>query len=130
MGDVLQLPFPDQHFGGAIDVGCFHTLPRELRAAYAKELARMIHPRRTFVLSWVAREHGGERGPPHRPSLEEVTSALEDEFLFLHTEFRPGASGRRVVGEPSVYCARLGRARFRGPPSGDPPLGAPATELP
>jgi SAM-dependent methyltransferase len=116
VGDVLELPFPDEHFGGAIDIGCFHALPPRLRPAYAQEVARVLHPRRAFALSWVAREHRGEFGPPHRPSVEEVAAALEEQFLFLHTEYRPSASGRRGIGALPVYCARLGRRSFPRPP--------------
>ncbi|HTP53995.1 MAG TPA: class I SAM-dependent methyltransferase [Thermoplasmata archaeon] len=90
VGDVLRLPFTDRAFGGAIDVGCFHTLPVRLRQEYAREVARVLRPEAKLLLSWVAREHQSPMGPPHRPSLEEVTAALEREFLFLRTEFRIG----------------------------------------
>ncbi|HEY6237943.1 MAG TPA: methyltransferase domain-containing protein [Thermoplasmata archaeon] len=115
VGDALRLPFPDAHFGGAIDIGCFHTLPPRLRRAYSRELARVLHPRRSFALSWVAREFRSERGPPHRLSLQEVTDALEEEFLFLQTEYRASSTGRPVRGAPSVYCAVLGRRSFPRP---------------
>jgi SAM-dependent methyltransferase len=116
VADALALPFSDGQFGGAIDIGCFHTLPVQLRRAYSKEIARVIHPHRSFVLSWVAREFRGPCGPPHRLSVEEVSQALENEFLFRHTEFRPSASGRPVKGAPAVYCAHLGRRSFPRPP--------------
>lgn len=116
VGDVLQLPFAEGFFGGAIDIGCFHTLPPSLRRAYAKEVGRVLHPRRSFALSWIAREHRGQPGPRHRPSVEEVAAALEEEFLFLRTEYRPSATGRQVRGAPPVYCARLGRRSFPRPP--------------
>jgi SAM-dependent methyltransferase len=116
VADALRLPFPEGHFGGAIDIGCFHTLPPRLRRAYAKELARVLRPRRSLAMSWIAREHRGTTGPPHRPSLEEVAEALEDEFLFLRTEYRASYSGRPVAGAPPVYCALLGRRSFPRPP--------------
>jgi len=116
VADALRIPVPDGHFDGAIDIGCFHTLPLELRAAYATELARVVQPGSTFLLSWVAREHQDERGPPHRPSLEEVAQALEERFLFLRTEFRPGAPGRKARGGPAVYWARLLRRSVARPP--------------
>jgi SAM-dependent methyltransferase len=116
-GDVLRLPFPSGFFGGAIDIGCFHTQPVRLRRAYAREVARVLRPRSTYALSWVAREYQGTVGPPHRPSLEEVAVALEPEFLFRHVEYRPSASGPVLKGAPSVYCARLGRRSFPRPPA-------------
>jgi len=88
--DVLRLPFPSASFGGAIDVGCFHTFDRRHRPAYARELARVLRPGARYVLSWIAREHSGRLGPPHRPGLDEVTAALEDRFSFLRCEFHRG----------------------------------------
>jgi len=116
VGDALRLPFADAYFGGAIDIGCFHTLPARLRTAYSRELARVLRPRRAFALSWVAREFRGERGPPHRLSLHEVTDAFEEEFLFERTEYRASSTGRPTHGAPSVYCAVLGRRSFPRPP--------------
>lgn len=115
VGDALDLPFPDEHFGGAIDVGCFHTLPLELRKAYAREVHRVVRPRRSFLLTWVAREYKAERGPPHRPSVEEVAVALEEEFLFLETRYLPSYLGRQFKGAMPVYVARLGRRSFPRP---------------
>lgn len=115
VADVLDLPFREAEFGGAIDIGCFHTLPFDKRARYASELSRVLHPRRFLAISWVAREFKGEQGPPHRPSMEEVATALEEEFLFYRTEYRPSASGRQIRGAPAVYCALLGRRSFPRP---------------
>lgn len=115
--DALDTPFPDGHFGGAIDIGCFHTLPIELRRRYSSEVARVLRPRRTFALSWVAREYSAEFGPSHRPSVEEATAAFEEEFLFQQVEFRPSHSGRQFRGALPVYFARLGRRSFPRPPA-------------
>jgi len=111
-GDALALDFPDGRFGGLVDIGCFHTLPVPRRTDYAREAARVLRPGGGFVLSWVAREHEGERGPRHRPSLGEVTEALEARFLFVRTEFRP-ASGE---DGPAVYHAWLTRRASPQPP--------------
>src|ERR1700686_3159579 len=116
VGDVLDPPYPDGFVGGAIGIGCFPALPIRMRKAYGKELARVLRPKRSFVLSWVAREHRTPLGPPHRPSVEEVAAALEDDFLFRRVEFRPSASGRQVKGGLPVYCALLGRRSFPRPP--------------
>ncbi len=117
VADGLDLPFPDRAFGGAIDVGCFHTLPPELRSAYARELARVLRPRGTLLLAVVAREYPGERGPPHRLSLEEVTRAFEEEFLILRSEYRPSYTGRAIPGAMPVYCLELRRRSVPRPPS-------------
>jgi SAM-dependent methyltransferase len=115
VGDVTKLPFAEGAFGGAIDVGCFHTLPLDLRPAYAKEVARILRPRRVLALSWIAREFKGDRGPPHRPSVEEVAHALEEEFLFLRAEYWPSYTGRPQKDAPPVYVAWLGRRSFPRP---------------
>ncbi len=111
VADVLRLPYEDGTFGGAIDIGCFHTLPPALRRAYARELHRVLRPGATHALSWIGREAAELRGPPHRPSLEEVTAALEDEFLFLRTEFDDRRPGRL-----SAYHAILERRKRPRPP--------------
>jgi len=104
-GDALALEFPDGRFEGLVDIGCFHTLPVRRRADYAREVARVLRPGGSFVLSWVAREHEGEHGPPHRPSLGEVTDALEVRFLFMRTRFHPPGD----EAGPAVYDAWLTR---------------------
>lgn len=111
-GDALALDFADRRFGGLVDIGCFHTLPVRRRKDYASEVARVLRPGGAFVLSWVAREHTADRGPAHRPSLAEVTDALEARFVFVRTEFCPpgGETG------PAVYDAWLLRRATPQPP--------------
>lgn len=112
VGDALALDFPEGRFGGLVDIGCFHTVPISRRADYAREVARVVRPKGAFVLSWVAREHVGERGPRHRPSLGEVADALEGRFLFARTEFRPP----READGLAVYEAWLTRRAAPQPP--------------
>jgi 2-heptyl-1-hydroxyquinolin-4(1H)-one methyltransferase len=112
VGDALNLEFFDRHFGGLLDNGCFHTLPIGRRKDYAREAARVLRPGGGFVLSWVAREHTAPRGPPHRPSLEEVARVFEKEFLFERTRFRPARDGEG----PAVYVAWLRRREVPQPP--------------
>ena len=90
-GDSLALPFPRARFAGATDNGCFHTVPIGRRADYAREVARVVHPGGGFLLSWVAREYEGNRGPRHRLSIDEVARSLEHYFQFMRTEYRPGS---------------------------------------
>lgn len=117
VADVLDLPFKDDHFGGAVDIGCFHTLSESKRRAYSREIGRVIHARRALSLSWIAREHTAELGPPNRLSVEDVTTALEPEFLFQSVEYLPTASGGRRRGPMPMYAARLGRRSFpQAPP--------------
>ncbi len=114
-----RLPYPRGRFDFALDTGCFHSLPLRLRAAYARQLARVIRPRGHLLLTWIPREVQVDVGPPHRPSLEEVAAVFEPCFLF-----------REVLGFDSgspqgwkVFDRRLGRStallerrRHRQPP--------------
>lgn len=112
-GDVLNLPFPSGRFDGLVDNGCFHTLPIRRRADYAAEIFRILRPGGGFLLAWIAREHTSEFGPPHRPSLREVTEALESRFLFTRTMFRPTTE---ETG-PAAYVAWLTRRPSAQPPA-------------
>jgi SAM-dependent methyltransferase len=112
VGDALRLPFRRANFGGLVDIGCFHTLPVRLRGQYAGEASRVLRPGGRFALAWVAREFSGAFGPPHRLSVEEVTEALERQFVFLKVEFSPGGRDRL----PS-YGALLERRRHPQPPA-------------
>jgi len=112
VGDALRLDFPAGRFDGVIDNGCFHTLPLRRRKDYAKELARVLRPGGAFVLSWIGRESAGDGGPPHRPSLAEVTGTFEELFLFARTEFHDPEPG----GSLCVYDAWLRRRTARQPP--------------
>jgi len=111
-GDALALPFPDGSLGAVIDNGCFHTLAFSRRERYAKEVHRVLRPAGRFILSWVAREHTAVTGPPHRPSLGEVTALFESRFLFVRTGFQPAPE----EGEPSTYFAFLERRTAPYPP--------------
>lgn len=112
LGDALQLGFPEGKFGGVVDNGCFHTLPVNRRTEYAREIRRVLAPEGHFVLSWVAREHTAPRGPPHRPSLAEVTTTFESWFLFERTEFLLP----QEAGAPCNYVAWLSRRTIPQPP--------------
>jgi SAM-dependent methyltransferase len=111
-GDALALKFSQGGLDGVVDHGCFHTLPPSRRKDYAKEVHRALRPGGSFVLAWVAREHTGPMGPPHRPSLREVTATFESRFLFTRTGFNLG----REEGEPPSYYAFLTRRSKPYPP--------------
>jgi SAM-dependent methyltransferase len=124
LDDFLATRLPPRHFRGAVDAGCFHTLPVRGRAKYARALSRVLRPDATYLLSWVAREETGPWGPPHRLSVQEVVEAFESEFRVDRVEFRP-----RVVRSPppprgstrplttlAGYTARLVRRRTPQPP--------------
>lgn len=112
VGDALDLGFPAAAFDGLTDHGCFHTLPIRRRRDYAREVARVVRPGGSFVLAWVGREHTSARGPPHRPSLEEVTRAFEDRFVFVRTAFHEPGGGRAYA----TYDAWLTRRTAPQPP--------------
>ena len=111
-GDVLALPFGDGSVDALVDNGCFHTLPLRRRSRYVTEVHRVLRSGGRFVLSWVAREHAGPQGPPHRPSLAEVTAHLESRFLFVRSGFDPGHGG----DYPPTYFAFLVRRTEPYPP--------------
>jgi SAM-dependent methyltransferase len=111
-GDALSLSFADGSLDGVVDHGCFHTLPVPRREDYAVEVHRVLRPGGSFALGWVAREHTGPMGPPHRPSVLEVAAAFEPRFLFTRVEFLPG----RAPGEPSMYFGFLTRRSEPYPP--------------
>ncbi|MGA8542245.1 MAG: class I SAM-dependent methyltransferase [Thermoplasmata archaeon] len=120
VGSALSMPFPSSRFAGALDSGCFHTIPLPDRVRYAAEVARVIRPGGTLLLIWIAREETREYGPPHRPSLEEVTAVLEPHFIFARTEFAdahsPGAWSARGHFL-ARYAAQLVRRRSAQPPA-------------
>jgi SAM-dependent methyltransferase len=111
-GDALALRFPDRSLDGILDHGCFHTLPLSRRRDYARETHRVLRPGGSFVLAWVAREHTGPMGPPHRPSVQEVAAVFESRFLFTRVGFSPG----REAGEPASYYGFLSRRAKPYPP--------------
>jgi len=118
-GDATDLPFAGGEFTAAIDSGCFHTLPIEMRGDYADELHRVVRPGGTFLLIWIGREETRPMGPAHRPSLAEVTAALEPLFIFESTEFHgPNSEGGWSTpgGSLGVYTARLTRRTEPQPP--------------
>jgi len=118
-GSILSVPYRDATFGSALDSGCFHSLPIADRTRYAKEVARLVRPAGSLLVTWIAREETGEYGPPHRPSLEEVVSVLEPHFVFERTEFADKRSTRAwtAMGHRlSRYTALLTRRRSAQPP--------------
>lgn len=110
-GDVLALPFRKGSFAGAIDVGCFHALPVELRPTYVAEVARLLGPGGRFLLNCVARETTSSFGPPHRLSVHEIAGVLEPRFLFREVSFLDRGSWGM-----SAYSMRLERRSGPQPP--------------
>lgn len=110
-GDSLAIPFASGRFAGAMDNGCFHTIPIGRRADYGREVARVVRPGGGFLLAWVAREYTDAHGPRHRLSIEEVARPLEPHFLFSRTEYRPASE---ADGLPA-YVAWLVRRRSPQP---------------
>jgi SAM-dependent methyltransferase len=113
------MPFQRGAFGSVVDNGCFHSLPVRERPEYATEVARVLHPGGTLLLTWIGREETGAYGPPHRPSLNEVAAALEPDFIFRLTEFADSRSRGAwdARGHPLArYSALLERRRGPQPP--------------
>jgi SAM-dependent methyltransferase len=112
-GDALRLPFARGRFDGAIDIGCFHTLPIDRREQYREELYRVLKPDARLVLDWAARESRRGIGPPHRPAVVEVTAALERRFLFESIRYVPAPGTWKL----EIYTARARRRSKPWPPA-------------
>src|SRR5208282_5755334 len=89
VNDALALTIPAGRFRGALDAGCFHSLPARKRPQYAASLARVLRPEATYLLSWVGREETRAWGPPHRLSVNDVAEVFEPHFLMEQVEYRP-----------------------------------------
>jgi SAM-dependent methyltransferase len=114
-----RLPFGRKSFDGALDTGCFHSIPLRFRAPYAKELSRILRPDARFLLTWIPREVRTGLGPPHRPSLEETAAAFEPWFVFAEVHwFASGSPGGWKVSQQRLgrCTALLIRRRTRQPP--------------
>ncbi len=61
LADAAGLPLADRSIGFAADRGCFHVVGRARRAAYARELSRVLRPRAALLLRG-ARETSDEEG--------------------------------------------------------------------
>jgi SAM-dependent methyltransferase len=119
VGSALSMPFRAGEFASALDSGCFHAIPLPDRTRYATEVARVIRPGGTLLLIWIAREETREYGPPHRPSLAEVATALEPQFIFADVEFASAHSPRAWSAKGhrlARYSARLIRRSSAQPP--------------
>jgi SAM-dependent methyltransferase len=122
--DILATHLPAGRFRGAIDTGCFHTLPARRRTDYAQGLARVLRPEAPFLLFWVAREEEGPWGPPHRLSVRDVVEPFEPHFRVDHIVHRPRPMtltravrrSTRPLTALAGYTARLVRRRTTQPP--------------
>jgi SAM-dependent methyltransferase len=115
-----RIPYPRRFFDDAIDSGCFHSLPLEIRERYAQEIARVLRPEGRLLLTWIPREVQTSMGLPHRPSLTEVTAVLEPWFVFAEVRWYASGSpeGWNVLGARMGRCtALLTRRRGRQPPA-------------
>lgn len=78
--DLLATSLRAASFGGAVDVGCFQTLPPRRRVDFASSASRLLAPGGRYLLFWVGREETGVWGPPHRLSVNDVVDAFEPWF--------------------------------------------------
>jgi SAM-dependent methyltransferase len=117
VGSADRLPFGRRSLDGAVDTGCFHSIPTGLRSAYARELGRVLRPEAAFLLTWIPREVRTELGPPHRPSLAETAAVFEAGFVFVDVHWYGMGSpeGWPVLGERMGRCTAL-LVRRRGRP--------------
>lgn len=115
--DVLASNLRTASHRGAVDVGCFQTLPPRTRRTYSARLARLLVAGAPLVLFWVGREESGAWGPPHRLSVTEVTETFEPDFVVDRLEYRPRTvrltervrRSARPLATLAGYSARLVR---------------------
>lgn len=67
-------------FDLVLDRGCFHVLPPERRADYAKTLARLVAPGGHVFLKTFSVNQPGQEGP-HRFTPEMIRSVFEGDFV-------------------------------------------------
>ncbi|MCI4350760.1 MAG: class I SAM-dependent methyltransferase [Thermoplasmata archaeon] len=119
VGDALNLPFPRGTFRVVTDVGCFHTLPVDLRNRYVQEVHRVLKPGGSYLPAWIAREATQAFGPPHRLSVGDMTTYFERDFIFAETEYGPASprgAWKTRRGLLASYSARLLRRSSPQPP--------------
>lgn len=114
VASAYALPLGDRRADLATDFGCFHTQPPERRAAYAREVARVLRPNGDYVLVAAAREERRRPGPTHRLSVEEVVKVFEPYFFLVGLEGIASESERPDY--PLSYRFHWRRRRGRQPP--------------
>ncbi len=83
--DVLKLSSPAGSATFVNDRGCFHTLPPEAWAAYAKKIADVLIPGgHLFLRTFSDKEPAGPG--PHRFSREELERVFKPRFSFLSVD--------------------------------------------
>lgn len=103
VGDVTALPADLGPFDFALDIGCFHSLPLEMRRAYVKTLRRVLAPDGRYLLWCFLREdhrdarRGGNRLRPGPRGL--TLTELETHFgtHFAIQTFQPPQAGWRTT---------------------------------
>jgi SAM-dependent methyltransferase len=57
--DVTRLDFLKESFDLILDIGCFHGIPPAARYQYARNIARLTHPKSMYMLYAFSRSSGG-----------------------------------------------------------------------
>jgi cyclopropane fatty-acyl-phospholipid synthase-like methyltransferase len=78
--DALRLGELDRRFDSAVDVGCFHTLPPELRSDYAASVRAVLKPGgRLHMLCWSDRNEFGYG--PERISRSDIRATFTGSWV-------------------------------------------------
>lgn len=83
--DVTRLDFLSPPFDFALDLGCFHGVPADRRAAYISGLARLVRPGGIF-LSYAMKPEAPIRGL----AVEEMLRLFGEEFTNVRIEHGEG----------------------------------------
>ncbi len=76
VGDVTRLRGVSGPFDLILDMGCFHSLPPEERAAYRDNLSRLLAPGGTFMLYTFLKETGQAGRGVEEAEIERIHSGL------------------------------------------------------
>ena len=95
LGEVTDLSWLAPPFHFALDVGCFHSLARAGREAYAKNLRRLLAPGALLLMYAFLNEPSGELPPGPGLPRSEILEVFESHFTLAKVE--------EGTGRPSAW---------------------------
>ncbi len=113
LGDGTALPFPDNSFDIAYSFATIHHVPgKELRAQFAREAARVLHPGGTFILSawelWTPRHFNALLSTALKSVLGKTALDVGDLMLTFGKNKEPRYLHAFTQGELSTLLTKNG----------------------